>query len=47
MTALYIVAGIVFVMFGVVFIFAMCRAAASGDDELHERHERERLGKDA
>lgn len=46
MTALYIVAGIVFFMFGGVFIFAMCRAAANGDDELHERHEREKWGRD-
>ena len=46
MTPVWIAIGAVGLLFGVIFIFAMCRAAANGDDELHERHEREKWGRD-
>lgn len=47
MTIVWISVGVVGGLFACLFVYSMCRAAASGDAELQERHERERLGKDA
>ena len=46
MTIVWISVIAVGLLFVGLFVLSMCRAAAVGDAELRERHEREKLGRD-